>query len=116
MSTPQRSAGIIISTETIPRLTPIKADNPDLTDDYIAFSIAEMKKYGIFQSKDKAPTDMVQQAGNDREYEVSYRSGGGMAIAVLAMASSNSFSGEFKNADFLKAAEDGSGFRMRRGF
>ena len=44
----------------------------------------EMKKYGIFQSKDKAPTDMVQQASNDREYEVSYRSGGGMAIAVLA--------------------------------
>ena len=67
----------------------------------------EMKKYGIFQSKDKAPTDMVQQASNDREYEVSYRSGGGMAIAVLAMASSYPFSGEFKNADYLKAAEDG---------
>ena len=30
----------------------IKADNPDLTDDYIAFSIAEMKKYGIVDSGD----------------------------------------------------------------
>ena len=30
----------------------IKADNPDLTDDYIAFSVAEMKKYGIVDSGD----------------------------------------------------------------
>jgi NitT/TauT family transport system substrate-binding protein len=30
----------------------IKADNPDLTDDYIAFSIAEMKNYGIVDSGD----------------------------------------------------------------
>ena len=30
----------------------IKADNPDLSDDYIAFSIAEMKKYGIVDSGD----------------------------------------------------------------
>ncbi len=30
----------------------IKADNPDLTDDYIAFSIAEMKKHGIVDSGD----------------------------------------------------------------
>ena len=30
----------------------IKADNPDLTDDYIAFSIAEMKKHGIVNSGD----------------------------------------------------------------
>ncbi len=67
----------------------------------------EMKKYGIFQSKDKAPTDMVQEASNDREYEVSFRSGGGLAIAALAMASTYPFSGEFKNADYLTAAEDG---------
>jgi NitT/TauT family transport system substrate-binding protein len=30
----------------------IKADNPDLTDDYIAFAITEMKKYGIVDSGD----------------------------------------------------------------
>ena len=67
----------------------------------------EMKKFGIFQSSDKAPTDLVQQANNDREYEVSYRSGGGVAIAALAMASSFPFSGEYRNADYLKAAEEG---------
>jgi uncharacterized protein YyaL (SSP411 family) len=50
---------------------------------------------------------MVQQANNDREYEVSYRSGGGVAIAALAIASTFPFSGEFKSADYLKAAEDG---------
>jgi NitT/TauT family transport system substrate-binding protein len=30
----------------------IKADNPELSDDYIAFAIAEMKKYGIVDSGD----------------------------------------------------------------
>jgi NitT/TauT family transport system substrate-binding protein len=30
----------------------IKADNPELTDDYIAFSIAEMKNHGIADSGD----------------------------------------------------------------
>ena len=30
----------------------IKADNPDLTDDSIAFSIAEMKEHGIVDSGD----------------------------------------------------------------
>ncbi len=67
----------------------------------------EMKQFGIFQSADKPPADMVEQANNDREYEVSYRSGGGVAIAALAIASTFPFSGEFKNADYLKAAEDG---------
>jgi hypothetical protein len=67
----------------------------------------EMKKFGIYQSSDKEPSDMVQRASNDREYEVSYRSGGGMAIAALAIASTYPFSGDFKNADYRKAAEDG---------
>jgi Glycosyl hydrolase family 9/Cellulase N-terminal ig-like domain len=66
----------------------------------------EMKKFGIYQSSDKAPTDLVQQANNDREYEVSYRSGGGIAIAALAMASTHPFSGEYRSEDYLKAAED----------
>jgi hypothetical protein len=65
----------------------------------------EMKKFGIYQSADKAPRDMVEQANSDLEYEVSYRSGGGMAIAALAVASTQSTSGEFSHADYLKAAE-----------
>src|SRR5438270_1941439 len=66
----------------------------------------EMKQFGIFQSADKPPADMVQQADNDREYEVSYRSGGGVSIAALAIASTFPFSGEYHSADYLKTAED----------
>jgi hypothetical protein len=66
----------------------------------------EMKQFGIFQSAGKPPADMIQQADNDREYEVSYRSGGGVAIAALAIASTFPFSGEYHSADYLKAAED----------
>jgi Glycosyl hydrolase family 9 len=70
----------------------------------------EMKKFGIYQSADKAPRDMVEQASNDLEYEVSYRSGGGVAIAALAIASTYKISGEFTNTDYLKAAEDAFAF------
>lgn len=66
----------------------------------------EMKKFGIYQTSDKAPTDLVQQADNDREYEVSYRSGGGVAIAALAIASTFPLSGENQATDYRKAAED----------
>lgn len=70
----------------------------------------EMKKFGIYQSADKAPRDMVEQANNDFEYEVSYRSGGGMAVAALAIASTYAISGEYSNAEYLKAAEDAFDF------
>ncbi len=66
----------------------------------------EMKQFGIFKSKDTGPRDMVEKAANDREYEVSYRSGGGVAIAALAIASTFPFSGEFGSSDYRKAAED----------
>ena len=65
----------------------------------------EMKQFAIYQTSDKAP-DMVQKADNDLEYEVSYRSGGGIAIAALAMASTYPVSGEYQKADYLKAAEE----------
>lgn len=70
----------------------------------------EMKKFGIYQSADKAPRDMVEKANNDLEYEVSYRSGGGVAVAALAIASTYPFSGEFKNSDYRKAAEEAFAF------
>jgi hypothetical protein len=65
----------------------------------------EMKKFGISTGGEN-PTGMVEQASNALEFEVSYRSGGGVAIAALAIASTYPISGEFKNADYLKAAED----------
>lgn len=70
----------------------------------------EMKKFGIYQSADKAPRDMIEKANNDLEYEVSYRSGGGVAIAALAIASTFPFSGEFQSADYRKAAEEAFDF------
>lgn len=65
----------------------------------------EMKKFDIYTSSDKEP-NMIEKANNDLEYEVSYRSGGGVAIAALAMASTFPFSGEYRNSDYLKVAED----------
>jgi hypothetical protein len=70
----------------------------------------EMKKFGIYQSSDKSPRDMVEQANNDLEYEVSYRSGGGVAVAALAIASTYPFSGEYKNSEYLKAAQEAFDF------
>lgn len=66
----------------------------------------EMKRFGIESQPGQGAKDMVESANNDREYEVSYRSGGGIAIAALAMASTYPLSGEFSNANYLKAAED----------
>ncbi len=66
----------------------------------------EMKRFGIEGAPGQGAKDMVEQANNDREYEVSYRSGGGIAIAALAMASTYPVSGQFSSADYLKAAED----------
>ena len=70
----------------------------------------EMKKFGIYQSSSLEPRDMVESANSDLEYEVSYRSGGGVAIAALAIASSFPFSGDYKNSDYLKAAEEAFAF------
>ena len=41
-----------------------------------------------------------------RSYQTSFRSGGGIAIAALAMASTYPVSGDFTNTDYLKAAEN----------
>src|SRR6201993_2727424 len=66
----------------------------------------EMKRFGIESKPGQGAKDMVESANSDLEYEVSYRSGGGIAIAALAMASTYPVSGEFSRADYLKAAED----------
>lgn len=70
----------------------------------------EMKKFGIYQSSAESPRGIVEEANTDLEYEVSYRSGGGVAVAALAIASTYPFSGEFKNSDYLKAAEEAFDF------
>jgi len=66
----------------------------------------EMKKFGIESVPGQGAKEMIESANSDLEYEVSYRSGGGIAIAALAMASTYPASGEFSGADYLKSAED----------
>ena len=70
----------------------------------------EMKRFGIESAPGKGAPEMLESANSDLEYEVSYRSGGGIAIAALAMASSQNVSGELHSADYLKAAEDAFDF------
>jgi len=70
----------------------------------------EMKRFGIYQSSSQEPRDMVEQANSDLEYEVSYRSGGGVAIAALAMASTFPEYGEYHPTDYLKTAENAFDF------
>ena len=51
-------------------------------------------------------TESITQAEGPHAYEVSFRSGGGMAIAALALASTMPEEGEFPRANYLKAAEE----------
>lgn len=73
----------------------------------------EMKRFGIESVPGKGAPGMVESAANDLEYEVSYRSGGGIAIAALAMASADKMSGEYRPSDYLKAAEAAFDFLER---
>jgi hypothetical protein len=74
----------------------------------------EQQSYRIKQSKD-------QSFGGDRtvndwrSYQSSYRSGGGMAIAALAMASMTGIPGDFPNARYLQAAEEAFAFLEKEG-
>ncbi|HZK65045.1 MAG TPA: cellulase N-terminal Ig-like domain-containing protein, partial [Puia sp.] len=70
---------------------------------------AESKGYTIKKSKDQSFGP--RQKDNDwRSFQASYRSGGGMAIAALALASTFDTTGEYKNSDYLKAAENAFDF------
>lgn len=64
----------------------------------------EEPSYRIKQTKDQPFISGAPGAGW-HSYQVSYRSGGGMAIAALAIASTYPIAGDFSNADYLKAAE-----------
>ncbi|MDO6433124.1 glycoside hydrolase family 9 protein [Flavitalea sp. BT771] len=69
----------------------------------------EQKSYRIKVSKDASwGNDPVKDTW--RSYQSSYRSGAGMAIAALAIASTDSISGEYTTQDYLKAAENAFNF------
>lgn len=65
--------------------------------------------YRIKKTKEQSFSDESSEK-DWRSYQVSYRSGGGIAIAALAMASAYPTSGDFTNADYLKAAENAFAF------
>ena len=70
---------------------------------------ADEGSYRIKQTKD-AVFNKNAAGKNLRSYQSSYRSGGGIAIAALAMASAYKTSGDFSNTDYLTAAEKAFAF------
>jgi len=51
-------------------------------------------------------TENIAKAEGPHAYEASFRAGGGMAIAALALASTMPVDGEFSRKEYLRAAED----------
>ncbi|NYF90493.1 glycoside hydrolase family 9 protein [Tunturiibacter empetritectus] len=51
-------------------------------------------------------TERIQTAEGPHAYEASFRAGGGMAIAALALASTMPFDGDLPRAEYLRAAEE----------
>ena len=51
-------------------------------------------------------TEKIAKAVGPHAYEASYRAGGGMAIAALALASTMPAEGEYSRREYLRAAED----------
>jgi hypothetical protein len=74
----------------------------------------ESKGYRIKQSKDQVYKSEGESKSENKEawrsYECSYRSGGGIAIASLAIAASYDSTGDYTAKDYLKAAEDAFAF------
>jgi hypothetical protein len=67
---------------------------------------ADMQGFQIKkQATDAGAYGKTAQGVDSRVYEVSYRAGGGVAIAALARAGAYKVSGEFTNADYLHAAQ-----------
>lgn len=70
----------------------------------------EGKSYRIKVSKNDDSFKNKPEEHDWRSYQCSFRSGGGMSIAALAMASTYTTSGDYGNADYLKAAENAFDF------
>ena len=67
-----------------------------------------MTGFGIKKSANDtiAPGDVANPVNKDLNYEVSFRGGGGVAIASLVMASQLNMFGDFTSETYLKTAED----------
>ena len=58
------------------------------------------------KTKSTDSTENIDKAEGPHAYEASFRAGGGMAIAALALASTMPEDGDFSRAQYLKAAEE----------
>ncbi|MFT3932753.1 MAG: glycoside hydrolase family 9 protein [Chitinophagaceae bacterium] len=70
----------------------------------------EQKSYRIKQTKEQSFNANEHAADKWQSYQVSYRSGGGLSIAALAIAAGMDSSGDFSKADYLTAAENAFAF------
>jgi hypothetical protein len=66
----------------------------------------ESQAYTIKKSKDQSFHTGAVPTSDLRSFQSSYRSGSGLAIAALAIASTGDSSGDFSTSDYLKAAEN----------
>ncbi len=64
-----------------------------------------MKGFSIYLEKPTAKNPAVEAVDEKAQYEVGYRSGGGFAIAGLAVAARAPIAGEFDKATYLTTAE-----------
>jgi Glycosyl hydrolase family 9/Cellulase N-terminal ig-like domain len=58
------------------------------------------------KTKTSDSTESIDKAEGPHAYEASFRAGGGMAIAALALASTMSIDGDFTHEQYRKAAEE----------
>jgi len=70
---------------------------------------AEDQSYRIKKTEGQAFSDS-DKSDDLKSYQVSYRSGGGVSIAALAIASAYDSSGDFTNKEYLLAAEKAFAF------
>jgi hypothetical protein len=81
-----------------------RPDDRHIGKEGVGFAVKTVK------TKDSFSIGNTNKISGNRPYEVGYRSGGGVTIATLALASTFPVSGEFSNAVYLKTAEDAFAF------
>jgi hypothetical protein len=62
------------------------------------------------KTKSSDSTESINKADGPHAYEASFRAGGGMAVAALALASTMPVDGDYKRQQYLKTAEEAFAF------
>ena len=75
-----------------------KAEDRRITPTMASYSLTKSPEEGIDGPEDETDQSLT--------YEISYRAGGGLSIAALAIAGTYDVSGDFGNREYLRAAEE----------